>query len=123
MAAQKARRRPIEPLTPAEVSRLLAACSQRAPTGVRNRALLVIMYRGGLRVAEALALKASDINAAAGTVRILDGKGAKARTVAIDEGAIAVIQRWADTRRTLAIPGRFLFCTLAGRSATSMSGR
>jgi site-specific recombinase XerD len=105
---------PAEPLTPAEVSALMRACSQRAPTGIRNRALLVVMYRGGLRIAEALALKASDIDAGKGTIRVLRGKGCKPRTAAIDDGAIAVIQRWADTRRRLAIPGGNLFCTLRG---------
>lgn len=50
-------RRPVEILTRDEVLRLLAAQSQDAPTGICNRALMVVMYRCGLRIAEARALK------------------------------------------------------------------
>ena len=106
------RRYPVEPLTPGEVARLLRQCSTTAPTGIRNRALITVMYRGGLRINEALALRASDINPDRGTIRVLHGKGDKARTVAIDDGGMAIIQRWADVRARL--PRGPLFCTLAG---------
>jgi site-specific recombinase XerD len=45
-----ARRFPAEPLKLAEVEALRAACSQRAPTGSRNRALLAVLFRSGLYV-------------------------------------------------------------------------
>jgi len=77
--------------------------------------MVMVMYRTGLRVAEVLALKASDIDPAAGTIRILRGKGSKARTVGIDDGTLATIQRWTDTRRALGLSRAPLFCTLAGR--------
>ncbi len=48
---------------------LLAACSRGAPTGIRNRALIVLLWRGGLRVSEALALKPDDLDPAAGLLR------------------------------------------------------
>jgi integrase len=57
-----ARRFPAEPLTLADVEALRAACSRRAPTGFRNRALLAVLYRSGLRVSEALALYPKDID-------------------------------------------------------------
>jgi site-specific recombinase XerD len=107
---------PVEPLTPREVARLLRQCSTTAPTGIRNRALITAMYRGGLRINEALALRVSDVNPDRGTMRVLHGKGDKARTVAIDDGGMAIIQRWIDYRERL--PRGPLFCTLAG---TSMS--
>src|SRR5438132_9998176 len=75
--ANAGRRFPAEILTPDEVRALIKACSNRAPTGVRNRALLVLLYRGGLRVAEALRLRPKDLDRAAGTVTILVGKGGK----------------------------------------------
>lgn len=109
------RRRPVEVLTADEVASLLRQCSTRAPTGIRNRALIAVMYRAGLRCAEALALRVADVNADAGTVRVLLGKGAKPRTVGMDAGAFDAIARWADTRRALGIRGGPLFCTLAGR--------
>ncbi len=54
--ANKGRRYPAEVLTEAEVAALLGACSQKAPTGIRNRAMITFMYRAGLRVSEALYL-------------------------------------------------------------------
>jgi integrase/recombinase XerD len=61
-----ARRLPAEPLALADVEALRAACSRRAPTGIRNRALLAILFRSGLRISEALALFAKDIDPAGG---------------------------------------------------------
>lgn len=44
----------------------------------------------------------------------MDGKGHKPRTVGLDPGAMAIVQRWADKRREAGIRGRVLLCTLAG---------
>src|SRR3954451_2272980 len=76
----KGRTYPVEVLTADEVRALLRACSRRAPTGVRHAALIVVLYRGGLRVAEALALHVRDVNAGAGTITVRHGKGDKRRT-------------------------------------------
>lgn len=112
-------KRPAEILTEAEVSALVRAASQDAPTGIRNRAIITVLYRAGLRVDEALHLKPSDINAAVGTVAVLHGKGDRNRTAALDDGALAILQRWIDTRRQLAAGRGFrngwLFCTLQGQ--------
>jgi site-specific recombinase XerD len=116
--ANKGRKFPAEPLTPAEADALIAASSATSRTGIRNRALLTVMYRGGLRVAEVLALKVSDIDPGRGTIRVLHGKGNRARTVGLDPGAMAVVQRWADARRAAGIRGGTLFCTLAGGKAS-----
>jgi site-specific recombinase XerD len=118
--ANAGRRFPAEILTPDEVRALIKACSNRAPTGIRNRALLVMMYRGGLRISEALALRPKDIDPEEGTVVILHGKGDRRRTVALDPGAFAVIARWLDRRERLGFTGRHpLFCTLDGREVQS----
>ena len=112
----KGKRFPVEILTADEISQLIKACSNRAPTGIRNRALIVIMYRAGLRLSEALALKSKDVDAKAGSVTILHGKGDKRRTAGLDPGAIAVISRWLDKRKELGLTGRAkVFCTLSGR--------
>ena len=73
--ANKGRRFPAELLSPEEVLALLRACSSRARTGIRNRALIAVLYRGGLRISEALALRPKDVDQAAGTVTVLHGKG------------------------------------------------
>jgi site-specific recombinase XerD len=106
---------PAEPLTQDEARAIFNACSKRAPTGIRNRALLVALYRGGLRISEALAVLPKDVNAEAGTVRVLRGKGKKPRLVGLDPGAWAVIQIWLERRSQLGISARSpLFCTLKG---------
>jgi site-specific recombinase XerD len=104
----------VELLTSRDVAALLRQCSTTAPTGIRNRALITAMYRGGLRVDEALDLKASDVNPALGTIRVLHGKNDKDRTVAIDDGGMALVQRWMDARARLGHRHGPLFCTLAG---------
>jgi len=111
---------PPEPLTDDEARRLLKACSDRAPTGIRNRALLAVMYRCGLRCDEALALKPKDIEPKAGKVLVLHGKGDESRTVGIDAGALALVQRWTDKRTAMGINGRAtLFCTLKGKKMST----
>ena len=113
--ANKDKTYPAEPLTANEAQKLILAASRRAPTGIRNRALIVTLYRGGLRIAEALALMPKDLDADAGTARILHGKGNRARTVGLDPTAFAVIERWLDRRTALGINGRApVFCTLDG---------
>ena len=112
----KGRKLPPEPLSADEVKRLIKQPSSRAPTGIRNRALLVLLYRGGLRCSEALALRPKDLDVDAGTVRVLHGKGDKSRLVGFDSGAMAIIQLWLDKRKELGLNGRqTLICTLRGK--------
>jgi site-specific recombinase XerD len=112
----KGRRYPPEILSPGEVRALLRGCSNRAPTGVRNRALLVVLYRAGLRLDEALSLMPRDVDAQRGTVNVRHGKGDKHRIVGMDPEAFAVLDRWVELRRRRRIgsPHRPIFCTLAG---------
>lgn len=105
---------PAEILTADEARKLLYSPSSRAPTGLRNRALIAVMYGAGLRVSEVLALKPSDVNVDDASIRVLHGKGNKARTVGIDQGALLHVVRWMDARTARGIRGRVLFCTLAG---------
>jgi len=96
-----------------EVRAILDACSLTASTGVRNRALLTVLYRTGLRVSEALALMPADLDSRAGTLRVRCGKGRRERTVAMDAGGWDVLGRWMDRRGQLGLSGHsFLFCTL-----------
>jgi len=90
--ASGSRRRPPEVLSEAEAIALIKACSTRAPTGVRNRALIAVLWRCGLRISEALALELRDVDLEAGTVRVRHGKGDKSRTVGIDEQTAALLE-------------------------------
>jgi site-specific recombinase XerD len=106
---------PPEVMTPDEVAAIIGACSAKARTGIRNRALLTLLYRSGLRISEALALKPSDINLSEHTVRVLHGKGNKATTRGFHPSATDALARWLDTRRGLGLRNGPLFCTLAGK--------
>jgi site-specific recombinase XerD len=97
------------------VEALRAACSRRAPTGIRNRALLAVLFRSGLRVSEALALYSKDIDPSGGTLRVLRGKGDKARTAPLPTDAADAVDWWLECRKRLGLTGRHpLFCTLNG---------
>ena len=110
----KGRRLPPEPLGTDEVRRLVASCSTRAPTGVRNKALIVVLWRAGLRIGEALGLRVADVDGSHGTIRILHGKGDKSRLVGLDLEAIAVLQEWLDLRAELGVHSPWVFSTLQG---------
>jgi site-specific recombinase XerD len=114
-SSSRPRRRPPEVLSEPEAVALIKACSQRAPTGVRNRALIAVLWRSGLRISEALALELRDVDLQAGTLRVRHGKGDKSRTVGVDEQTGALLARWLDRRRRLGPGARApVFCTLAG---------
>jgi site-specific recombinase XerD len=115
--ANKGRKFPPEVLTEVEVQNLIRAASNRAPTGIRNRALIAALYRGGLRLGEALDLSPKDVDLEAGTITVLHGKGDKSRIVGVDAGASAILARWVERRDALGIGPRCpLFSTLAGES-------
>ncbi|HEV3136153.1 MAG TPA: site-specific integrase [Acidimicrobiia bacterium] len=104
---------PAEPLTKDEVRRLLKACG-RGYAGARNKALFVVWWRCGLRIAESLALHPKDVDLVNGTVTVLHGKGDRRRVVGIDPEAAAVVEHWLDLRRELGVNGRHpLFCVIS----------
>jgi integrase len=92
------RRLPPEVLTDEEVRALLDACGRYTPVALRNRALITLMYRAGLRVSEALALAPKDVDLENGIVRVLHGKGDRYRAVGLDPGAAAVVAAWLAER-------------------------
>ena len=103
-------------LTASEVEQLLKACSPKAPTGIRNRAMIALAWRSGLRIGEVLALHSKDVDLSAGTVIVQHGKGDKRRVVGLDAGTAALIERWLAVRAKK-IKGRGpLFCTLKGEA-------
>jgi len=119
---KRPRRYPPEVLTDAEVRSLMHACGD-GPRGDRNRALLALMYRTGLRISEALALLPKDVDLYAGTVRVLAGKGGRSRVVGLDPGGAAVVATWLATRERERIPAASpLFCGHAGRGQAITAG-
>jgi site-specific recombinase XerD len=122
------KRYPAEILTAAEIRALLAACNGTTLTGMRNRALLVVLWRAGLRCAEALDLRPADVDFGAGTIRVLHGKGDRARTVGADGQALDVVRAWLGARQAAGVESPYLFCTTEGgrmssRYVRAMTGR
>ena len=89
-------------LTSADAEAVIGACSRRAPTGIRNAALIAVLWRSGQRVSEALALVPADIASDTGVLHVRRGKGGKPRAVGLDAGTGALIARWLDVRTQFA---------------------
>ena len=107
-------------LSEADVEALLAAPETAAPRGLRDRAMLEVLYASGLRVSELVALQAFEANLDAGVVRIL-GKGSKERLVPLGEEAVAWVQRYLREARPRLLKKRAsdaLFVTERGGSMT-----
>ena len=98
-----------------EIDRLLRACSKRAPSGRRNRALIATLWRCGLRLGEALALTPKDVDLQEFAIRVQRGKTGQ-RVVGLDLSTALLIDQWLVSRRKLRISSqRPLFCTLSGQ--------
>jgi integrase/recombinase XerD len=110
----KGRKYPAEVLTADEVQALISACSARSASGIRNRALIALLYRSGLRVSEIVALRLADVDLRRDCIRVLHGKGDKATTRGFHPSCDDALARWIDARKALGIRGGTLFCTLAG---------
>ncbi len=76
-----------------EVERLLAQPNEKVPLGLRDRAMLEVLYSTGLRVSELIGLRVMDLDRTAGCVRCI-GKGDKERIVPIGKKALALVDRY-----------------------------
>ena len=84
-------------LTEDEINRLFAAPDISTEEGIRDRAVLEIMYATGLRVSELVNLKQTDVDLLAGLVRC-HGKGNKERRVPLGKSAIHWVQQYAAVK-------------------------
>lgn len=84
-------------LTEDEINRLFAAPNVSTPEGIRDRAILEIMYASGLRVSELVGLKQTDVDLLAGLV-VCHGKGSKERCVPLGKSAIHWLQQYASVK-------------------------
>jgi integrase/recombinase XerD len=121
---KRSRKRPPETYTPEEMGRVLSTVSQKAPTGIRNRAMLALGYRAGLRVSEVLGLYPKHVNTAKGKVRVLQDGAGKGRTVGLDEQTCTLLDLWLQKREELGIDqSQPLFCTISNAKGISESPR
>lgn len=76
-----------------EVERLLTQPDGKTPFGMRDRAMLEVLYSAGLRVSELIGLRVSDLDTKVGCVRCI-GKGDKERIVPIGKKALGMVERY-----------------------------
>ncbi|HXR29860.1 MAG TPA: tyrosine-type recombinase/integrase [Solirubrobacterales bacterium] len=104
-------RYPADPPRVEEIVQVMRETGER-PHGVRLRALVVVLWRAGLRISEALALAETDLERSHGSLLVRHGKGDKRREVGMDEWAWEQLRPWQDLRRELPIGP--LFCVING---------
>lgn len=107
-------------LSEAEVELLLAAPDTGEPLGLRDRAMLELLYACGLRVSELVNVGTEQVNLTQGVVRLM-GKGNKERLVPLGEEAAAWLQRYINEGRpglAAAAGARQLFITRRGKGMT-----
>jgi site-specific recombinase XerD len=110
----KGRRYPADPPT---VEEIVAVMRQAGTTteGRRVRALIVVLWRAGLRISEALALSETDLDLQRRCILVRRGKGGKRRTVGMDAWGWEQLRPWLEDR--LAFPAGALFCVIHGPTA------
>ncbi|WP_017937377.1 site-specific tyrosine recombinase XerD [Zestomonas thermotolerans] len=107
-------------LSEADVEALLAAPDVDDPIGLRDRAMLEVLYACGLRVSELVDLRLEQVNLRQGVLMVF-GKGRKERLVPLGEEAIAWLERYLLEARSLLLGGRpsdVLFPSLRGERMT-----
>jgi integrase len=83
-----------------------------SPHGRRLRGLIVVLWRAGLRIQEALALTEADLDQRRGALLVRRGKGGRRREVGMDAWGWEQLQPWLNLRREL--PVGPLFCIISG---------
>jgi integrase len=107
----KGMRYPADPPTIEEIVTVM----RRAGDGVhgrRLRGLIVVLWRAGLRICEALALAEADLDARRGSLLVRRGKGGRRREVGMDDWAWEQLEPWLQAR--VALPVGPLFCVVNG---------
>lgn len=102
------------PADPPSVEEIVAVMRTAGTStdGARLRALVVVLWRAGLRVSEALALAETDLDARRGSIVVRRGKGGKRREVGMDTWAWEQLAAWLAPRR--AMPVGPLLCVIHG---------
>lgn len=107
----KGRRYPADPPTVEEIIAVMRQAGS-SPDGARLRALIVILWRAGLRIGEALVLAETDLDPSRGAVVVRRGKDGRRREVGMDRWAWSQLEPWIAIRREL--PVGALLCVIRG---------
>ncbi len=108
-------------LTHSEVERLLSAPDRSTPEGLRDRAMLELMYASGLRATEVVSLRLENVDGSAGFLRVV-GKGGKERVVPVAQPALDTLAEYVKHGRPRFLrkkgAGNLLFLSRLGRPIT-----
>jgi site-specific recombinase XerD len=107
----KGRRYPADPPRVEEIIAVMRVAGEGVH-GVRVRALVVILWRAGLRINEALSLAETDLEPRRGSILVRHGKGGKRREVGMDDWAWEHVEPWRRAR--LEMPVGPFFCVIGG---------
>lgn len=107
-------------LSVADVEALIAAPDRCKPEGLRDAAMLELIYSAGLRVSELIGLQMNGINLEAGFVRVL-GKGSKERVVPVGRMALDVIRDYQAQSRPKLLKGKPCACLFVTRRGNGMT--
>jgi len=103
-----------------QVEQLASSPDTAKPNGIRDTAMLALLYASGLRVSELCGLQFPDLNLEMGVVRVV-GKGNKERLVPVGAEAIRLVREYIATGRPAILKGRasrYLFVTNRGGKIT-----
>lgn len=111
-------------LAPEEINKIIEAADSLTPLGIRNRAMLELIYAAGLRISELLSLKVSDVLIEEGFLQCY-GKGNKARLVPIGSYAKEAVKLYLKNARPIIKKGKdteILFLNSRGGKLSRMGG-
>ena len=111
VSRNKGLRDPPDPSTVEEIIAVMRAAGD-GTEAMRLRGLVIVLWRAGLRISEALALAETDLDRQRGAVLVRAGKGGRRREVGMDRWAWERLDPWLELRRIL--PVGALFCVLRG---------
>lgn len=109
-------------LYPLEINRLIESPDISKPLGIRDRALLELLYATGIRVSELVGLKASDLNYSSGVIKVT-GKGGKDRIVPLGKPSAEWVQRYLQAREKLVMKGKGTTALFVNRFGEQLSVR
>ena len=107
-------------LSEEDIESLLAAPNLKKPSGLRDKAMLELLYACGLRVSELVNILLTEISLTEGIVRVT-GKGSKTRLVPMGEEAVDWIKKYINEGRKDILKqqsSKYLFVTLRGKAMT-----
>ena len=110
-------------LTREQIEALFAAPDLTTPLGLRDRAMLELLYASGLRVSELCGCEAKNLESNLGVIRVM-GKGNKQRLIPVGKFALQAIERYLESGRPSILKGRasrYLFISSRGGKLTRAS--